>query len=103
MAPNTVESNQPQKLTRQQLKELETKQLTPLQRFFELVIMILPLFCGIISILEYTLIPDKGRNANPGVYLTCLIIAVVAYNVYGWYAAYKRKTGDTTPYVKLRY
>jgi hypothetical protein len=44
MAPNTVESNQPQKLTRQQLKEMETKELTPMQRFFELIIMILPLF-----------------------------------------------------------
>jgi NitT/TauT family transport system permease protein len=64
MATNTVDPNQPQKLTRQQLKEMETKQLTPLQRFFELVIMILPLICGIISILEYVLIPDKGRNAN---------------------------------------
>ena len=103
MATNTVDPNQPQKLTRQQLKEMETKELTPLQRFFELIIMILPLICGIISILEYVLIPDKSRNANPGVYLTCLIIAVLAYNVYGWYAAFKRKKGDKTPYEKLRY
>ena len=103
MAPNTVDSNQPQKLTRQQLKELEQKKLTPLQRFFELIIMILPLFCGIIAILEYTLIPDRGRNANPGVYLACLIVLVVAYNVYGWYAAFKRTKGDKTPYEKLRY
>ena len=70
MEMNTIDPNQPQKLTRQQLKEMETKQLTPLQRFFELIIMILPLICGIISILEYVLIPDKSRNANPGVYLT---------------------------------
>ena len=103
MESNTTPASQPQKLTRQQLKELETKELTPLQRFFELVIMILPLFCGIIAILEYTLIPDKGRNANPGVYLVCLIIAVAAYNVYGWYAGYKRVKGDKTPYEKLRY
>ena len=103
MAPNTVDPNQLQNLTRQQLKELEQKKLTPVQRFFELIIMILPLVCGIIAILEYTLIPDKGRNANPGVYLTCLIIAVLAYNVYGWYAAFKRMKGDKTPYEKLRY
>ena len=103
MATNTVDPNQPQKLTRQQLKELETKKLTPIQRVFELIIMILPLLCGIIAILEYLLIPDKGRNANPGVYLTCLIIAVAAYNVYGWYAAFKRAKGDKTPYEKLRY
>ena len=67
MATNTVDPNQPQKLTRQQLKELETKKLTPMQRFFEMIIMILPLVCGIISILEYVLIPDKGRNAK-GIY-----------------------------------
>ena len=103
MAPNTVDPNQLQNLTRQQLKELEQKKLTPVQRFFELIIMILPLVCGIIAILEYTLIPDKGRNANPGVYLTCLIIAVLAYNVYGWYAAFKRMKGNKTPYEKLRY
>ena len=103
MATNTVDPNQPQKLTRQQLKEMEQKQLTPLQRFFELIIMILPLACGIIAILEYTLIPDKSRNANPGVYLACLIILVVAYCAWGWYTAFKRIKGDKTPYEKLRY
>ena len=81
MAPNTVDSNPAQKLTRQQLKELEKKQLTPLQRFFELIIMILPLACGLIAILEYTQIPDKSRNANPGVYLAALIALVVVYNL----------------------
>ena len=34
MAPNTVDPNQLQNLTRQQLKELEQKKLTPVQRFF---------------------------------------------------------------------
>ena len=65
MAPNTVDPNQLQNLTRQQLKELEQKKLTPVQRFFELIIMILPLVCGIIAILEYKLIPDNSRNATP--------------------------------------
>ena len=74
MESNTTPAGQPQQLTRQQLKDLERKELTPIQRFFELIIMILPLACGLIAIGEYMLIPDKGRNANPGVYLTCLII-----------------------------
>ena len=103
MAPNTVDPNQPQKLTRQQLKDLEQKELTPLQRFFELIIMILPLVCGIIAILEYKLIPDKGRNANPGYYLTFVVILVVAYCIWGWYTAFKRIKGDKNPYEKLRY
>lgn len=103
MSPNTQTPEQLQKLTRQQLKDLERKELTPVQRFFELIIMILPLACGLIAIAEYLLIPDNSRNANPGVYLTCLIILVVAYNVWGWYTAWKRVKGDKTPYEKLRY
>ena len=103
MAPNTVDPNQLQNLTRQQLKELEQKKLTPVQRFFELIIMILPLVCGIIAILEYKLIPDNSRNANPNVYLVCLIGLVIVYNVWGWYTAYKRVKGDKTPYEKLRF
>ena len=90
MASNASPAGQPQQLTRQQLKDLERKELTPIQRFFELIIMILPLFCGLIAIAEYTMIPDKSRNANPGVYLTCLIILVFAYNVVGWYTAWRR-------------
>jgi hypothetical protein len=84
MESNTTPAGKPQQLTRQQLKDLERKELTPIQRFFELIIMILPLACGLISIAEYTLIPDKGRNANPGVYLTCLIILVIAYNAFAY-------------------
>ena len=103
MASTTPDTNQVQKLTRAQLKELEQKKLTPVQRFFELIIMILPLVCGVIAILEYQLIPDNSRNANPGVYLVFLIILIVAYNVWGWYTAYKRVKGDKVPYEKLRY
>ena len=103
MEANKTSVSQPQQLTRQQLKDLERKELTPVQRFFELIIMILPLACGLIAIAEYLLIPDKGRNANPGVYLVCLIILVVAYNVVGWYTAWRRVKGDKTPYEKLRY
>ena len=99
----TEQINAPGKLTRQQLKELETKEMTPLQRFFELIIMILPLACGIIAILEYKLIPDKSMNLNPNTYLWVLIGLVIAYNVYGWYSAYKRIKGDKSVYEKLRY
>ena len=98
MASNAPDTNQVQKLTRAQLKELEQKKLTPVQRFFELIIMILPLVCGLVAIAEYQLIPDNSRNANPGVYLAFLIILIVVYNVWGWYTAYKRVKGDKVPY-----
>ena len=91
------------RLTRQQLKELETKEMTPLQKFFELVIMVLPLVCGIIAILEYKLIPDKSINQNPNTYLWVLVGLVIAYNVYGWYSAYRRIKGDKSVYEKLRF
>ena len=99
----TEQINVDGKLTRQQLKELETKEMTPLQRFFELIIMILPLACGIIAILEYKLIPDKSMNLNPNTYLWVLIGLVIAYNVYGWYSAWKRVKGDKSVYEKLRF
>ena len=90
-------------MTRQQLKELETKEMTPLQKFFELVIMVLPLVCGIIAILEYKLIPDKSMNLKPNTYFWALVALVVAYNVYGWYSAFRRIKGDKSVYEKLRF
>ncbi|MBO4938230.1 MAG: ABC transporter permease subunit [Oscillospiraceae bacterium] len=77
--------------------------MTPLQKFFELVIMILPLVCGIIAILEYKLIPDKSMNNNPNTYLWVLVGLVIAYNVYGWFSAYRRVKGDKSVYEKLRF
>ena len=91
------------KLTRQQLKELEAKEMTPVQRFFELVIMILPLFCGIVSILEYRLIPDNSMNRNPNTYFWFLVILVGAYVVYGAYAAMMYAMGKKGVQEKLRY
>jgi len=90
-------------LTRQQLRDLETKTMTPFQRFMELVIMLLPNICGIVAILEYQLIPNNSANKNPATYLVMLILFIAAYNIYGWIAAYKRHKGDRSVYDKLRY
>lgn len=99
----TEQINTDGKLTRQHLKQPETKEMTPLQKFFELVIMVLPLVCGIIAILEYKLLPDNSMNNKPNTYLWVLIGLVVAYNVYGWFAGYKRVKGDKSVYEKLRF
>lgn len=96
----TVDSG---RLTRQQLKELETKEMTPIQRVFEWVIMILPLVCGIVSILEYKLIPDKSMNRNPQTYFWFLVILVAAYVVYGIYAAIRFAMNEKSVYEKLRF
>ena len=99
--PTTI--NADGKLTRQQLKELETKEMTPVQRFFELVIMILPFVCGIVSIAEYKLIPDNSMNRNPNTYFWFLVILVGAYVVYGAYAAAMYAMGKKGVQEKLRY
>ena len=91
------------KLTRQQLKELEAKEMTPFQRFLELVIMILPLFCGIAAVLEYKLIPDKTINRNPQVYFWFLVMLIGAYVVYGIYTAVCYAMHNKNVYEKLRF
>ena len=90
-------------LTRQQLKDLEAKELTPFQKAMELVIMILPMVCGLIAILEYKLIPDKSMNQNPNLYLWVLILAIGAYSVYGWVVGFIRWKGNKRPYERFRH
>ena len=98
-----VETASNGRLTRQQLKELETKEMTPIQRIFEMVIMVLPLVCGVISILEYKLIPDKSMNRNPQTYFWFLVMLVAAYVVYGIYAAVRFAMNEKGVYEKLRF
>lgn len=90
-------------LTRRELKELEEKEKTPIQKAFEFIIMILPLICGVIAILEYLLIPDKTMNKNPMYYIYVLVIFMVAYFCYSCFAGYKRWRGNKIYYEKLRY
>ena len=40
----------PDKLTRQQLAEIEEKEKTPLQKLLDDIIVIMPILCGIISV-----------------------------------------------------
>ena len=46
-------------LSRQELKELEAKEKTMFQIALDWIIMVLPIICGVIAILEYKMIPDK--------------------------------------------
>ncbi len=100
---NMEETAQLENLTRRQLKELEEKEKTPLQKVIEFIVMVLPLVCGTIAILEYLLIPDKTRNPNPMYYVYVLVFFMLAYCVYGWFGGYKKWKGDKTYYEKLHY
>ena len=99
----TAKKTQLDKLTRQQLKDLETKQMTPLQKAMELVILVLPWVCFGVALLEYLLIPNNSRNRNPWNYVYVLCCAIFVYNCYGIFAAVKRHKGDKTYYEKLRH
>ena len=69
-------------LSRQQLKELEAREKSGFQKALDWIIMILPVICGIISILEYKFIPDGITNRNPQTYLGALIVLIAAYIIY---------------------
>ena len=92
-----------EKLTRQQLRELETKEKSKGQRILDRFIMALPFLCGLAAICEYCFIPNKSPNDNPYTYLGALIVLVLAYLCYGIFAAMKLKAGDKTVIEKYRY
>ena len=99
----TAEKTQLDKLTRQQLKDLETKEMTSLQKVLELVIMVLPWACFAVALLEYLLIPNNSRNRNPWNYVYVLCFAIFVYNCYGIVAGIKRHKGEKKYYEKLRH
>ena len=90
-------------LTRRQLKELEEKKKTPIQKAIELVIMILPWVCFGVALLEYLLLPNNSRNRNPWNYVYVLCLSILIYNFYGIFAAIQRHRGEKKYYEKLRH
>ena len=90
-------------LTRRQLKELEEKEKTPAQKTAEAVIMVLPLLCGGIALLEYLLVPNNSRNRNPRSYVWVLGAALAVYLVCLIAAVWRKKTGKRQFYDTLHY
>lgn len=90
-------------LSRQQLKELEASEKSGFQKALDWIIMILPVICGIISILEYKFIPDGITNRNPQTYLGALIVLIAAYIIYFLVAWIKKMRGNLPCIEKLRY
>lgn len=90
-------------LTRQELKDLEAKEKTELEKALDILILCLPNFCGLLAILEYLTIPDNSMNRNPYTYLGFLVLLILVYDVCGIAAAVKRKTGDKKLAERFRY
>ncbi len=91
------------KLTRQQLRELEEKEKTKGQILFDKFMVILPILCGIVAVLEYMMVPDNSPNSNSYTYVGLLCILIFAYIVYQVFALIKKANGDKTVMDKLRY
>ena len=90
-------------LTRRQLRELEEKEKTPAQKTAEAVIMVLPLLCGGIALLEYLLVPNNSRNRNPRSYVWVLGAALAVYLVCLIAAVWRKKAGKRQFYDTLHY
>lgn len=98
-----IDTSQLDKLTRQQLKELEEKEKTRGQKIFDAIICVLPIVCGGISVWEYLMVPDNSPNANPNTYLGMLLILITAFVFYLAFGFIKKLRGDKTVMDKIRY
>lgn len=101
--PSMEQMAQLDKLTRQQLRELEEKQKTRGQKFLDLIIVLLPIVCGLIAMAEYHFVPDNSSNSNPMTYMGALVLFVLAYIAYMAFAGIKKAMGDKTVFDKVRY
>lgn len=97
------EINKLGRITRQQLKELEEKEKTRGQKIADQIIMLLPIICGIIAIIEYWEVPNKSQNSHPYTYVWVVAVFMIAYAVYAAFAFIKKGRGDKTVVDTLRY
>lgn len=91
------------KLTRQQLRDLEAREKTTGQKVLDSIIVVLPVVCGMIAILEYMLIPNGNQNQDIYTYLGLLIILSVAYIVYMTVGGISKLRGNKNILEKCRY
>ena len=90
-------------LSRQQLRQLEAKEKTKFQIVLDWIIMVLPVVCGILVILEYKLVPDMVSNMNPNTYVGTLIFFIGLYVLYFLISLIKKFQGNLMSIEKLRY
>ncbi len=90
-------------LTRQQLKELEEKEKTRGQKIIDWIIMLLPIVCGLIAIIEYWEVPNGSQNSDPYTYVGVLVAFMLSYFVYLLISCVKKYKGDKTVIDMLRH
>ena len=90
------------KLTREQLMELEERDKSPRQKLFDKIITSLPILMAIVALVEYLILPDLNPNPMPHMY-TCLMAGVLAlYTCSVIVGIVKEKMGDKKLIRKLR-
>ena len=99
----TVNAAQLGDLTRSELKQLETKEKTALEKTLETVTLALPVVCGIVALLEYLLLPNYARNYDPFTYVYVLCAFIAAYIIYLAVGVIRRKAGNFATYEKVHY
>ena len=82
------------KLTREQLLELEEREKTPKEKFFDVVFMLMPVVFALISLAEYTMLPDLNPNPMPYLYTGLLAIMLAAYVIAAIVGAVLYKKGN---------
>ena len=97
------ENSSEQKLTRQQLRELEEAEKSTLQIWLDRLILVLPVFCGLFAIWEYWEIPNNSPNKNPYTYVGVLVAFMAAYAIYGLICMIKKIKGNKMWLDKARY
>ena len=91
------------KLTREQLMELEERDKSPRQKLFDKIITSLPILMAIVALVEYLILPDLNPNPMPHMY-TCLMAGVLAlYTGSVIVGIVKEKMGDKKLIRKLRH
>ena len=91
--PDSGQINPLGHLTRQQLKELEQKEKTRGQKILDFVIMVLPVICGFIAIIEYWEVPNGSPNSHPYTYVWVVAAFMTAYALYALEAGIKNRRG----------
>jgi len=89
------------KITREQLMELEQKEKTPAQLARDMLVTLLPLIAFIASQLEYWLVPNKYRNANPERYTILLLIPIAIYMIRWVISRVRYRGGDKKLYWRI--
>ena len=90
-------------LNRRQLKELEEREKTPAQKAAEMIVLLLPLLCGVIALAEYMILPNNSRNSRPWSYVWVLGAAITAYLISFLVAWVKKRGGEKQLYERMHY